>query len=556
MNAMSYVQTILLTLTVIITYQSPVLASINTYELYIKNHSNGGIYEKCLHFSDPISRTISSNYIRRSLSNDNINQRMHHKSLIISNTVIVGPINLANSVIPLDVSFINCVFKNKIDFSGTLFKKNVIFYGCKFNGPVILQNTKIIGKCDFSCSVFLNTCNFGHLEVGDDLIFSNAIFCESKYAAQFDTVKTGLSLYMDNVKSYRVIDLDHANIGAILFICGCEFNNHIRLDGSKIGESVWLQNSKIFSLDFRNATINGDLYSSSKTTVINKIILANSKIKGSVYLKNSKLNINSNFRNIRIDGNFNLYSTAFINADKATTNYKIELTDLRDIKCEGVGDFSYASFAGNVSLSGSKFKRIEFSKTIWPKRGHLIELDGMEFEYIRASDDKNESFRYILALANSASYTPDIYTKVSSFYERTGNSDKADIMFIEQKRRERKEVLWPSISWLGSFILDILIRYGKRPSLALCWSTIIVGIGSVVFKKEKMTLQKRNNYKQIYSSFWYSLDLFAPVIDLQVSSIWKPKFDEKYILFYMKIHRILGWVFVPLIIAAITGIIK
>ena len=59
-----------------------------------------------------------------------------------------------------------------------------------------------------------------------------------------------------------------------------------------------------------------------------------------------------------------------------------------------------------------------------------------------------------------------------------------------------------------------------------------------------------------YSAFWYSLDLFLPFIDLQAESMWIPKKDYRLVLYYMRAHTLLGWILLPIGLAAFAGIIK
>jgi hypothetical protein len=58
-----------------------------------------------------------------------------------------------------------------------------------------------------------------------------------------------------------------------------------------------------------------------------------------------------------------------------------------------------------------------------------------------------------------------------------------------------------------------------------------------------------------YNPFWYSLDLFSP-IDLGMAKKWRPKKLYPEVRGYGQVHRLLGWILIPLIVAAITGIIK
>jgi hypothetical protein len=56
-----------------------------------------------------------------------------------------------------------------------------------------------------------------------------------------------------------------------------------------------------------------------------------------------------------------------------------------------------------------------------------------------------------------------------------------------------------------------------------------------------------------YNPFWFSLDLLSP-IDLGVSKRWRAK--HPILRNYSQMHRVAGWILIPLIVAAITGIIK
>ena len=59
-----------------------------------------------------------------------------------------------------------------------------------------------------------------------------------------------------------------------------------------------------------------------------------------------------------------------------------------------------------------------------------------------------------------------------------------------------------------------------------------------------------------YNPLWYSLDLFLPFIDLQAAGVWMPRQDSWLRRHYARVHTILGWVLIPIGLAAITGIIK
>ena len=70
-------------------------------------------------------------------------------------------------------------------------------------------------------------------------------------------------------------------------------------------------------------------------------------------------------------------------------------------------------------------------------------------------------------------------------------------------------------------------------------------------------IEQEDKYKgRTYNRFWYSLDIFIPAIDLDAAKAWKPKEECKHAIHYMRACRLVGWVLIPIGLAAMTGIIK
>ncbi len=59
-----------------------------------------------------------------------------------------------------------------------------------------------------------------------------------------------------------------------------------------------------------------------------------------------------------------------------------------------------------------------------------------------------------------------------------------------------------------------------------------------------------------YNPFWYSVDLFVPLTRLHATNMWRPKSDRWWTWHYLRIHHLLGWILIPLGLAAITGLVK
>jgi hypothetical protein len=113
------------------------------------------------------------------------------------------------------------------------------------------------------------------------------------------------------------------------------------------------------------------------------------------------------------------------------------------------------------------------------------------------------------------------------------------------------------LNWAGSFSLRWLIGYGRIPALALGWSAAFILLGWFVFRKaDNMEPKAPEAANHKYNALLYSLDVFAPIVDLKADSVWAPKSDKRCIWIYFVIHRLAGFLLVPIGIAAVTGIVK
>ena len=152
-----------------------------------------------------------------------------------------------------------------------------------------------------------------------------------------------------------------------------------------------------------------------------------------------------------------------------------------------------------------------------------------------------------------------MYTNLESNFRKEGRAKEADAIYLEQKRRERRQFL-SGFAWFWSLALDWLVGYGRHLEWVLPWSAVLVLIGALVFRRERdMETQKPDDierYKNMYNPIWYSLDLFLPIIDLGEANVWTPRRDRRAARIYRRLHIILGHLLVPIGLAAWTGIIK
>jgi hypothetical protein len=200
-------------------------------------------------------------------------------------------------------------------------------------------------------------------------------------------------------------------------------------------------------------------------------------------------------------------------------------------------------------------------------------LQGAEY---RLFNPTSENYRESLALISDSTYNHSSFTNLEAYYRRVGLENAADDVYFHGKLRERKVVSWSGYFW--NLFLLITVGYGKYPGIALLWSILFISIGRRCFRKQNMTLQspsgsdtnvgaKENEDKvnpsstktddlKGYSPWWYSIALFLPIVDLEDAKKYTPAPERKGCRHYMRVHVILGFLLVPIGLAAWTGLLK
>lgn len=219
-------------------------------------------------------------------------------------------------------------------------------------------------------------------------------------------------------------------------------------------------------------------------------------------------------------------------------------------------DFNNLKF---INFRGMQADVISFKDNKGISKPSLI-VDRMSFKLIRPVNVQQLQFLF-------GRYDPEFYTNLEASFRASGYPDEADNVFVAKKRAERREKcpnIWRLCESRGGYFWnlfqDVLAGYGKRLQYLLFWSLGFLIIGTIVFRSERGMRTKdwddTRYYAGKYRAFWYSLDLFLPIIKLGEADIWTPRDNRRWAILYKKIHIIIGSLFVPIGLAAWTGIIK
>ncbi|MEO7298507.1 MAG: pentapeptide repeat-containing protein [Verrucomicrobiota bacterium] len=289
------------------------------------------------------------------------------------------------------------------------------------------------------------------------------------------------------------------------------------------------------------------------TSPIGPVDFTSLKTGGDAFFSNASFAGRVTFQSAHILENCRFDGSVFTNA--------AALVNFEEVRVGAASSFVGCSFAGYVSFKDAKFNALDFSKTAWPRihdDNPWLWLNGMTYTRISAGSEKDSwknLFNLVQRTAHGTAYSADVFSRFDDYYRKLGYPREANAFFRAQKKREREEVL-SGPSWVWSFFLEQFVGYGRSPERAIFWSVAIIGFGCVIFQPNRMEPQKSEFTGRKYSPFWYSVDVYLPIIKLHDADVWKPK--EEYILTHVwrRIHTVLGWALIPIALAAWTGMLS
>ena len=464
----------------------------------------GEIADLSKKFPEERDRKLSAHFLEELLLGSLPDFKPHRKGVRIIGAIIDGPIDLENAQISCEVQLQRCRFMSSANFRRASFAGVVLLDGSTFRAGVNFNTTKVGGFTSFKDSVFEGPVNFVGADIASYLEALRAKFQNKEQGAQFGGMKVGsYAAFMDAVFE-GLVNFTGANIASNFNAVAAKFLNKekaVLFIGMKVGQVA----------AFNKAVFEGPV----------------------------------NFVRADIAGSFQAEGAKFLNKEKETT--------FRSMKVEGGATFKDAVFEGPINFDYAAFALLDLSKVA----GHF-HMQGMSYKYINAAPEEPESHKELLKLADQSAYSAEMYSNLEAFFLRQGYHGDADEAFIAKKRREREEYFasgqWSR--WLGSWMLNLLVAYGRRPWQAGIPCAALIALGCVLFSPKKMEPQKPEDTPRVYSRFWYSLGLFLPVVDLQTDTVWKPKADQRFLRNYARVHALLGWILIPIVLAALTGLIR
>jgi hypothetical protein len=359
----------------------------------------------------------------------------------------------------------------------------------------------------------------------------------------------GEDAFFDNAVFQGPVDFSGADIKGQFNAQGAQFLSPIQatFEGIKVGQSGLLG----------GATFNGPV-------ALNDAHLLDLLIGGNPILE-------LNLERTRFDRTL-LIGQAFIKKITA-----------RNLTVKGLAALVKVTITTEADLRDTSFQQLNIVEVTWPIRAEgkaRVWLDGMDFKTLstKREPQEEEDWNKVLEWLSLARFNTQNYNKVDEYFQHCGLDLWAYKVFREGKKRGFRGPKWRELNWwsrlisplkvIGKFITRVfwgwLAGYGRKPARTLGLIIPLIFFGALLFEP-KFTdkfLATQSAFKSIIMDYkWIargilSLDRFLPGVDLGLAKHWQPCYLGLGIWLYWYVLKIMGWILIPITLAAIYTKIK
>jgi hypothetical protein len=274
-------------------------------------------------------------------------------------------------------------------------------------------------------------------------------------------------------------------------------------------------------------------------------------------------------------------------------------------------DFSFSSFGLNVDFSDTHFaagvilkstevastltlKDTIFEKSIDLNKAQIGSLKieayrpfpkgGVDFRdsQIGVFDFPAQTWEEMRDCQDPQKFTRDPYLQLEAYYKKIGNEYAARKVYLagrnalrERAKAKGNNVHWTTGNWVNDSILKWLTGYGVETWRLMIVIGLLLALSIPIFwsadslkAKPQATKAAPANSPQPspqpspeqpakptrLERLVYPLEIFVPVVKLDVADNWQPIPDWRRI--YSIFYRICGWLLIPLLVASIAGVLK
>ena len=435
-------------------------------------------------------------------------------ALTLRNATVDGQLSVSNATIKIALTFDSCTFEDGIDLSSDIFMQSFSLTGSvvgelNSGAPANFIGDRFVGSVDISRTHFRNGVDFTGAKIGGSFSANGAQFESTEDPADFSNAAIRQQATFEDMCFGGDVDFSAAELSSLTMS-----------GGSSCGSN------------------------SGKPPQIN-LLLTHATVSDTLTVQNLKL--------------------AGIGTQSAEVMGNVSLQNVTPVR---LADFT-SSRLGNLAIDGfGSWLAVDDSS-----RPPMLRLDDARFDGLAVCRDVHQAPKgcagqtaaanaaalllQLLEKNNASYFTPQQYLELERILQATGDAAGADDVYFRMRQEIRSHQLRDAPArWLIDWLQYVLVGYGRRILWTVVWALAFIVFGMFLFNGHLEPSSENTEESQPGwdTQFWYSVDLLTPM-DLGVVKNWKlkPADPRRH---YAPLHRLAGWVLIPLIAAAITGIIK
>lgn len=526
----------------------------------------------------------------------------YRKDLVCNGAIFEGDANFTGARVEGDVHLSEdasqdphrvAVFRGAVSFRAFRCDGYGFFEGVRFASreTTDFRRASFGAQLDFNNTIFVGPVKFNALKCDSAAYFRNAQFLSTETADDLDKVTSASERY--------AVSFRHASFERHLVFKDAVFRGPVSFNSIKCGSTGFFEGTRFETgkQNFRYASFQGNWRFDDSTFNGQESDFRYVSVGGSLSFKRVYFDTDVRLGHVRISEKLSLIGSCFKNEaglygatikilELLDANHHDEVLQIRDpgnanARLPAGGDEPqsgpYAGWAPRFLAEWWRKRRRrsgvgDLAEKLFPFKRCSPNLTGTTFERFHGGRDERLERELALRLVNKqepAKFSRDPYMQLERFYRSTGNETKARNIYRCGRRDYSRIARKPdsSITWsLPRNVTDLLwwimTGYGVVVWRLLGFAVLMVLVGMLLFyfwpneALDPASSSAKDNSGEEKMSYLtlYSLDLFLPLVNLHVDEKWTPAALGLQI--YAVAHAMIGWLVVPLLVAALAGIMR
>lgn len=500
------------------------------------------------------------------------------------------------------VGFARSRFQGYANFSHAQIDGTAYFQGTEFGGVAVFERAVIGGHAIFQTLLadsrrsttrvtFAKEASFLAAQIGANAEFDGACF---EGEAIFERVSINR-----NALFRSFLDKDNivrATFNGLVTFLGAEIRGSAEFFGASFSTGASFASVNIFGNALFLHTYDDDEVGPAHFA--GAVDFTDAHFKQQACFPKARFQDAVDFTNVEVEGVIQFSETLFEGETKFTSahlksqaNFELaifsESVDFRDIRLEGAAFFTAAEFKKETILTAARFKSLHLVNTqfkqakisgrsIFRRRdpGNL-DLRGLNYEQIECDVGA--------LMASLGPYDRQPYTVLERVIRSTGQDREADNVYYQARDQEGLQ-LWEKVlvqrefkyipKAISNYLQKAVFRYGIRPYRLIAYCVLVLSLGFYVFGHEGAVMHKEKRDRGAQDdatlmmtagdAFNISLRQFIPIVEIPIAGDYVPSdrpapwLGRVGLSFagYATVHRLFGFLLIPLGLASLTGIIQ